>query len=111
MQVYLTVLHKTTYIRTTLSPKEQPCWLISGRTLKRIVPSIHAYDDLPLRRAIAHDSEMYPNPSVFDPERFLGVEAQTDPRKFVFGFGRRVSVHNCVLTSCLLLQLTKFVSG
>lgn len=50
-------------------------------------------------RAITRDSEMYPNPSIFDPERFLpplGVSPQTDPRKWIFGFGRRVS------TSCVL---------
>ncbi|KIM82350.1 hypothetical protein PILCRDRAFT_8150 [Piloderma croceum F 1598] len=43
--------------------------------------------------AITRDSDMYPNPSVFDPERFVprpGFEVQTDPRKWVFGFGRRV---------------------
>ena len=42
---------------------------------------------------------MYPNPWVFDPERFVprpGVEPQTDPRKWVFGFGRRVSAHSHV---------------
>jgi hypothetical protein len=48
-------------------------------------------------RAITHDSDMYPNPWVFDPERFVprpGVEPQTDPRKWVFGFGRRVSAQS-----------------
>jgi len=37
---------------------------------------------------------MYPNPTVFDPERFLpspGLEEQMDPSKWIFGFGRRVS--------------------
>ena len=37
---------------------------------------------------------MYPNPSVFDPERFMarpGIEPQVDPKKWIFGFGRRVS--------------------
>ncbi|KZT01116.1 cytochrome P450 [Laetiporus sulphureus 93-53] len=43
--------------------------------------------------AIAHDLETYPDPFAFKPERFLaeeGSEPQLDPRKFVFGFGRRV---------------------
>ena len=44
-----------------------------------------------VHRAIMHDSEMYPNPFEFDPERFLGVEPQQDTLKWVFGFGRRVS--------------------
>jgi len=40
--------------------------------------------------AITHDDDLYPNPSEFDPTRHLGDEPQTDPFKFVFGFGRRV---------------------
>ena len=45
-----------------------------------------------VHRGIMHDSEMYPNPFEFDPERFLGAEPQQDTLKWVFGFGRRVSV-------------------
>ncbi|KAK7040289.1 hypothetical protein VNI00_009756 [Paramarasmius palmivorus] len=40
--------------------------------------------------AITHDPDLYPNPDVFDPERHLGDNPQTDPYKFVFGFGRRI---------------------
>lgn len=29
------------------------------------------------------------NPSVFDPERYLGPTPELDPREFIFGFGRR----------------------
>lgn len=47
-----------------------------------------------LRRAIMHDNELYPDPMKFDPERFLGKDPQTDPRKIAFGFGRRVCPGN-----------------
>ncbi|KZP21003.1 cytochrome P450 [Athelia psychrophila] len=39
------------------------------------------------------DPERYPNPEIFDPERYIpapGKTAQTDPRTFAFGFGRRI---------------------
>lgn len=48
--------------------------------------------------AMAHDEEVYPNPFQFRPERFLGAEPQMDPKKFVFGFGRRVCPGTSLLT-------------
>ncbi|KAG2140991.1 cytochrome P450 [Suillus clintonianus] len=45
-----------------------------------IVPNIYS---------MSRDKEMYPDPLEFRPERFLGPSPQLDPRKFVFGFGRR----------------------
>uniref|UniRef100_A0A0W0FVR2 Putative P450 cytochrome n=1 Tax=Moniliophthora roreri TaxID=221103 RepID=A0A0W0FVR2_MONRR len=40
--------------------------------------------------AITRDTDMYPNPEVFDPERHLGDKPQPNPFKFIFGFGRRI---------------------
>ncbi|GJJ15152.1 hypothetical protein Clacol_009427 [Clathrus columnatus] len=36
------------------------------------------------------DEDNYPNPEEFNPNRYLGPNPQLDPRKFTFGFGRRV---------------------
>ena len=41
-------------------------------------------------RFILSDPETYPDPEVFNPERFLGDDQQPDPREACFGWGRRV---------------------
>ncbi|CCM04602.1 uncharacterized protein FIBRA_06784 [Fibroporia radiculosa] len=49
---------------------------------------------LPNLWAMGRDPDVYNSPESFCPERFEGLDAQTadaiDPRKFTFGFGRRV---------------------
>src|SRR6266545_6358506 len=55
-----------------------------------ILHSLLQFSDSSPYRAIAHDEEVYPDPSTFDPSRHLGDKAQLDPFKFTFGFGRRV---------------------
>ncbi|KIK93558.1 hypothetical protein PAXRUDRAFT_144832 [Paxillus rubicundulus Ve08.2h10] len=40
--------------------------------------------------SILHDETTYPNPDVFQPERFLGENPQPNPQSICFGFGRRV---------------------
>jgi cytochrome P450 len=37
-----------------------------------------------------HDQEQYNSPFTFDPERFLKASPEPDPRKCIFGFGRRI---------------------
>ncbi|CAE6535195.1 unnamed protein product [Rhizoctonia solani] len=40
--------------------------------------------------AILRDPNHYFSPHTFNPSRFLGPEPELDPRKFIFGFGRRI---------------------
>lgn len=61
-------------------------WYVSPsrRHTSLVVHRMNAY-----ARAITHEPEIYPCPSKFDPGRFLGENPQHDPRRIVFGFGRR----------------------
>ncbi|KAJ1305135.1 hypothetical protein OPQ81_000172 [Rhizoctonia solani] len=40
--------------------------------------------------AILRDPNHFSLPHIFNPSRFLGPKPELDPRKFIFGFGRRV---------------------
>lgn len=42
-------------------------------------------------RGISKNEKYFPEPDVFDPERYLNgkTDSVVDPRDFVFGFGRR----------------------
>ena len=61
-------------------------------------------------RAIAHDAEVYPDPFLFDPSRYLGDKPQLDPFKFIFGFGKRIcpGIHLAELS--LFLNMTHILA-
>ncbi|CAE6510080.1 unnamed protein product [Rhizoctonia solani] len=40
--------------------------------------------------AILHDPSTYSDPYIFRPERYLQSQPAPDPRKYIFGFGRRI---------------------
>ncbi|KAG8926797.1 hypothetical protein FRC00_002566, partial [Tulasnella sp. 408] len=43
---------------------------------------------------ISRDTKYYPDPSSFDPGRYLQQPPELDPREFVFGYGRRICPGN-----------------
>jgi cytochrome P450 len=65
---------------------------------------------------MCQDPEVYPDPSLFNPERYLCSEPQQDPRKIVFGFGRRIcpgmflaeaSIFSCIVSSLAVFSIEK----
>ncbi|PIL24686.1 cytochrome P450 [Ganoderma sinense ZZ0214-1] len=68
----------------TLEEDEYRGYFIPGGTL--LIPNVAAY---------MHDPNVYEDPDIFRPERFirdgrLDFSAAPDPAKFIFGFGRRI---------------------
>lgn len=61
--------------------------------------------------AIVHDEELYPDPFEYDPERHLGENPQTDPLKFVFGFGRRICPGMHLAEMSLFLNITNILAA
>ncbi|KAF7359102.1 Cytochrome P450 [Mycena sanguinolenta] len=55
--------------------------------------------------AMMHDETVYPDPFVFNPERFMGSNPQPDPRDFAFGFGRRVCAGQHLAETTLWIQM------
>ncbi|WYZ44616.1 hypothetical protein EsH8_VII_001052 [Colletotrichum jinshuiense] len=57
-----------------------------------------------------HDPKVYHEPMTFNPERFLsseGHEPETDPGKFVFGFGRRICPGRILAENSLFLTIAQ----
>ena len=54
--------------------------------------------------SMTRDLSVYPDPSLFDPARFIetsGKEVQYDPRKIIFGFARRTCPGNVLAESII----------
>jgi hypothetical protein len=51
-------------------------------------------------RAMTRDEQIYPEAELFNPDRFMDMEAdQPDPKDFIFGFGRRQVALTCLSVS------------
>ncbi|PBK67072.1 cytochrome P450 [Armillaria solidipes] len=60
---------------------------------------------------ITHDPELYPDPHTFRPERHLGSHPETDPYKFVWGFGRRACPGAHLAELSLFLNISNILAA
>lgn len=58
-----------------------------------------------------HDPELYPDPMIFNPERFMEPLNQTNPRKVAFGSGRRVCPGAHFAETALFLNISSILSA
>ncbi|CCO29706.1 O-methylsterigmatocystin oxidoreductase Short=OMST oxidoreductase [Rhizoctonia solani AG-1 IB] len=61
--------------------------------------------------AMLHNAEIYPDPSVFKPERYLGDEPSPDPAIYGFGFGRRVCPGSHIGLQSLWLVISNILAN
>ncbi|KAI5118225.1 hypothetical protein M0805_000721 [Coniferiporia weirii] len=60
---------------------------------------------------MTHDASVYHDPFNFIPERFLGKNAEPDPRNLVFGFGRRICPGKDLADGSLFLSIAMTTSS
>ncbi|KZT28680.1 cytochrome P450 [Neolentinus lepideus HHB14362 ss-1] len=58
-----------------------------------------------------HDPDVYQDPFVFNPDRFVGASPERDPTDFVFGFGRRVCPGTHLADASVWINIVKTVAG
>lgn len=60
--------------------------------------------------AIMHEPSLYPDPDTFNPGRFLKQTPDPDPRRFLFGFGRRACPGHHVANNSAFSMCAAFMS-
>jgi len=74
----------------------------------KIKKGMHAFANI---GGICFDPELYPEPEMFRPERFLGPNPQPDPRKTVFGFGRRLCPGNALAEQTIFIVVASTLAA
>ncbi|KAI1179236.1 cytochrome protein [Nemania sp. FL0916] len=54
-----------------------------------------------------HDPETYPDPSTFNPSRFLGPNPEPDPLNHIFGYGRRICPGRYLANTSVWLMIAR----
>ncbi|VUC20426.1 unnamed protein product [Clonostachys rosea] len=65
---------------------------------------------LPAVRWLLHDPQVYENPEVFDPSRYLPPRNEPDPALVAFGFGRRVCPGRFLADSSLFINTAQLLA-
>ncbi|KAI8315325.1 Multifunctional cytochrome P450 monooxygenase [Colletotrichum sp. SAR11_59] len=68
------------------------------------LPNLDDRDNLPW---FTHDPGVYQDPMEFRPERFQGPKPEKDPRKIVFGYGRRICAGQILAENSLFLNFAQ----
>ncbi|KAL2803244.1 putative cytochrome P450 oxidoreductase OrdA-like protein [Aspergillus granulosus] len=66
---------------------------------------------LPNIWGFCHDPTEYKDPMTFNPERFMGETPECDPRKFVFGYGRRICPGRLLADSNIFLTIAQTLAA
>jgi cytochrome P450 len=59
---------------------------------------------------LLHDPKTHPNPSAFDPTRFLEPRNEPDPANHAFGYGRRICPGRHLADDSLFLTISRFLA-
>ncbi len=62
---------------------------------------------MPSIKWFSMDPEVYPDPELFRPERFLGPDEAPSPYAYIFGFGRRICPGRLLADSSLFLTIAQ----
>ncbi|OJZ88736.1 hypothetical protein ASPFODRAFT_713607, partial [Aspergillus luchuensis CBS 106.47] len=66
---------------------------------------------LPATWWFCHDPEVYTNPAVFNPDRFLKPRDEPDPRAVIFGFGRRKCPGRYITESSIFITIAQTLAA
>ncbi|KAI1123054.1 cytochrome protein [Nemania abortiva] len=54
-----------------------------------------------------HDPTVYPDPSAFEPSRYLGPNPAVDPKRHIFGYGRRICSGRYLATATVWVTIAR----